>query len=107
MKKIICYGDSNTFGFIPKTHLRYKKEERWSGILSTLLPNYEVIEEGMCNRTAFMKNPQGKDFCGIEHLPILLKKHTSCDIFIWALGTNDAQIQYDINGDIVRENLEK
>ena len=60
MKKILCYGDSNTFGYNPETGGRYDKNTRWSGILSYLLKeNYEIIEEGMNNRTAFFKNPEG------------------------------------------------
>ena len=32
--KILCYGDSNTWGFIPGTdHQRFSKEERWPGAL--------------------------------------------------------------------------
>ena len=48
MKKILCYGDSNTYGFIPTNCARYSKDERWSGILSNLLaPDFEILEEGL------------------------------------------------------------
>ena len=60
MKKILCFGDSNTFGFNPETGARFDKNSRWSGILASLLfPEYEIIEEGMNNRTGFFKNPEG------------------------------------------------
>ena len=48
--RILCYGDSNTWGYIPGVGTRYKKEERWTGILESLT-KAEVIEEGMCGRT--------------------------------------------------------
>lgn len=32
MKQILCYGDSNTWGFIPGTKERYPWEIRWTGI---------------------------------------------------------------------------
>ena len=52
MKQIICYGDSNTFGYIPGSGKRYPKDIRWTGVLSNLLGDeYKVIEEGCNNRT--------------------------------------------------------
>lgn len=105
MKKVLCYGDSNTYGFIPNSFSRYKKDERWSGILSSLLPEYEILEEGMNNRTVFFKNPEGLKQSGGEYLPIYLQNHKDIDIFILSLGTNDAQIFYDLNENIIREKL--
>ena len=98
MKKILCYGDSNTFGFIPKICGRYDKNTRWSGRLSELLKdNYEVIEEGMNNRTGFFKNPEGLKQSGGEYLSIYLQNHKDIDICILALGTNDAQFFYNLD----------
>lgn len=97
MKKILCYGDSNTFGFIPETCGRYTKNERWSGILSEILPNFEIIEEGMNNRTGFFKNPEGLKQSGGEYLPIFLQNRRDINICILAVGTNDAQFFYDLN----------
>lgn len=98
MKKILCYGDSNTYGFMPKTFGRYEKSARWSGILSNLLgDNFEITEEGMNNRTGFFKNPEGLKQSGGEYLPIYLQNHKDFDICILALGSNDAQIFYDLN----------
>ena len=33
MKTILCYGDSNTFGYIPGTGMRYPKDVRYPGRL--------------------------------------------------------------------------
>lgn len=106
MKKLLCYGDSNTYGFIPKTCGRYEKSERWSGILSELLPYYEVIEEGMNNRTGFFKNPEGLKQSGGEYLPVYLQNHKDIDIFILSLGTNDAQIFYNLNEQVIKKGLQ-
>lgn len=98
MKKILCYGDSNTFGYNPETGGRYDKNTRWSGILSYLLKeNYEIIEEGTNNRTAFFKNPEGLKQSGSEYLSIYLQDHKNIDICILNLGTNDAQIFYPLD----------
>ena len=51
-KRILCIGDSNTWGYIPGSGERYEKNVRWTGKLAqTLGENYEVIEEGMNGRT--------------------------------------------------------
>ena len=107
MKKILCYGDSNTFGYNPETGGRYDKNTRWSGILSYLLKeNYEIIEEGMNNRTAFFKNPEGLKQSGSEYLSIYLQDHKNIDICILNLGTNDAQIFYPLDKVVVEKGLQ-
>ena len=51
-KRILCIGDSNTWGYIPGSGERYEKNVRWTGKLAQMLgENYEVIEEGMNGRT--------------------------------------------------------
>ena len=37
MKKILCYGDSNTYGFNPKNGLRFDDNTRWSALLGAKL----------------------------------------------------------------------
>lgn len=107
MKKILCFGDSNTYGFIPQTCKRYEKNERWSGILSEILGSeYEVMEEGQNNRTGFFKNPESIKHCGREYLPIFLQNHRDIDICILSLGTNDAQFFYDLDEKTTREGLQ-
>lgn len=106
MKKILCFGDSNTYGFVPQKCNRYSKNERWSGILADLLGDeYEILEEGMNNRTGFYKNPESVKHCALEYLPIYLQNHRDIDICILAVGTNDAQFFYDYDEKVVREGL--
>ena len=97
MKKILCYGDSNTYGFIPGSGERYDKNTRWSGLLSSYLTNYKIIEEGMNNRNGFFKNPASLKLSGGDYLPVFLQNHKDIDICILALGTNDAQFFYNLN----------
>lgn len=60
MKKILCYGDSNTFGYVPEDGSRYPKNIRWTGILGEYLgKDFEIIEQGMNNRTGFFKSLDG------------------------------------------------
>jgi len=108
MKKILCYGDSNTYGFNPETGGRFDKNSRWSGILSEILaPEFTVIEEGMNNRTGFFKNPEGIKQSGGEYLSIYLQNNHDIDICVLSLGTNDTQIFYNINKEIAKTSIQR
>ena len=107
MKKILCFGDSNTYGFIPQNGKRYPENIRWSGILkSKLNPDYQVIEAGCNNRTGFFDNPAGKEFTGYKILPEYLKKYNP-DIVITAIGINDLQFQYNASIEDIKNGLDK
>lgn len=106
MKRILCFGDSNTFGYNPETCGRYDKNTRWTGLLSKLLPDCEIIEQGMNNRTGFFKNPDGLKFCGGEYLSIYLQNYRNLDVCIISLGTNDAQFFYKLDEDVTQKGVQ-
>lgn len=90
MKTILCYGDSNTYGYDPGTHRRYGKDLRWTGILAGKLgPEYTVIEEGCNGRTTVYADPGEPWVCGLDYLKPCLKSHKPVDVFVLMLGTND------------------
>lgn len=92
MKKILCFGDSNTYGFNPKDGSRYNINTRWAGRLKN---DCEVTEAGCNNRTAFSDNPAGDNFTGYKILPEYLKQHF--DYIIVQIGINDLQKTYNVN----------
>ena len=48
IKKIICFGDSNTHGYNSKTMGRFSEDERWTKLLGKYLgEEYDVVEEGL------------------------------------------------------------
>ena len=52
MRNILCYGDSNTYGYSPHTTKRFSPLIRWTGRLAASLGwGYNVIEEGCNGRT--------------------------------------------------------
>lgn len=107
MKKILCYGDSNTFGCNPSNFTRYSENERWSGILKEKFKNqFEVFEEGANNRNGFVDNPDGDFYSSQKYLPELLNKLGNLDIIILAVGTNDLQFQYNITFEQIEKGLE-
>ena len=104
MKNILCFGDSNTFGFNPKDGTRFDKNSRWTGVLQELLyGKYHIIEAGCNNRTAFCNNPAGNLYTGYKILPELLSKDILCTIL--AIGINDLQFQYDVKLDEIKNGI--
>ena len=90
MKNVLCYGDSNTYGYIPETGLRYPKNVRWTGVLQNLLgKNFNVIEEGCNGRTTIFDDPIEGWKNGRDYLKPCLNSHKPIDIIIMMLGSND------------------
>ena len=55
MFQIICFGDSNTWGYNPETGERFDKDTRWTGILQTLLgEQYNVVAVAIYGRVKQM-----------------------------------------------------
>lgn len=106
MKKILCFGDSNIYGYIPNNGARYDKNTRWTGVLSLLSHGkFEIIEDGCNNRTAFAANPAGKIFTGYEILPELLTD--DFDAVVLAIGINDTQFLYNLSSIEIASGVEK
>lgn len=84
MKQILCFGDSNTWGLIPKTSERFPWGIRWTSILSEKLGQgkYHVVEEGLCGRTTVFDDPLRDGRCGVKALPTLLESHDPIDLSI-------------------------
>ena len=90
MKTVLCYGDSNTYGYVPETGMRYPKSVRYPGRLQLLLGDeYAVIEEGCNGRTTIHDDPIDGWKNGLEYLKPCLNSHKPVDIVILMLGSND------------------
>ncbi len=95
MKRILCFGDSNTWGFVPALGTRYDENTRWTGRLSTLLGDgYTVIEEGLNSRTSVFDDPLGVGLNGLTYLTPCLRSHNPIDNLIIMLGTNDTKSRF-------------
>jgi lysophospholipase L1-like esterase len=99
MKTILCFGDSNTWGYRPDGNGRFEWDVRWPGILQKELSGFaRVIEEGLNARTTVFDDPvEGVSVCrnGSRHLPILLETHRPLDLAIIFLGVNDQKRRFD------------
>ena len=111
MKRILCYGDSNTWGTESDGSFKHcKLIEAYPSILQTILgSSYCVISEGMPSRTtccddiSLVKgNRNGKEFfvqCLISHQPI--------DYVVLFLGTNDLKTKFNKTAVDVANSLKK
>ena len=104
MKEILCFGDSNTWGWNPVDKERFDRDTRWTGILQkTLGEAYHVIEEGLNGRTTVWDDPIDLHKKGSGHLPPLLETHRPLDLVVIMLGTNDLKVRFSVSAyDIAR-----
>lgn len=108
MKEILCFGDSNTYGLVPKGNRRYSYEQRWTGILSELLgKGFHVTEEGLCGRTTIFEDFLRDGRRGTESLPVILESHSDTNLVVLMLGTNDMKFGFKSNEKIIALGIEK
>ncbi len=89
MKHILCFGDSNTHGYIPGGG-RYDSKTRWTGILAELLGSeYHIIEEGLNGRTSSFDDPFDPWKNAMSYIIPCLQSHEPIDLTILMLGSND------------------
>src|SRR3954451_1636747 len=103
-KRIMLYGDSNTWGFIPikegAPSTRYPADVRWPGVLQAKLGNgYEVVVEALNGRTTDLADPtvpqvSGAGLDGAAYLPAAIASHVPLDLVVIMLGTNDLKAMF-------------
>ena len=94
-KRILCYGDSNTWGYMV-TGGRFPEDVRWPMRLQMLLGDgYTVIEEGFNGRTTVFDDPvEGGHKSGLTYLPPCVMSHSPLDLIIIMLGSNDLKKRF-------------
>jgi len=115
MKRILCYGDSNTWGYDPintledlKPSQRFSIEERWPMLLEKELgKDYQVLEEGLNGRTTVFNDPLKFGRNGAEYLEIAFRTHDPVDYIIIMLGTNDTKDIYNASAEFIARGLER
>ena len=107
MVTLLCFGDSNTWGYDPATWDRYPLDIRWPGVLQNELgKSYRVIEDGQNGRTAV----EGKTFAGFNtsktDLVSTLANYSPLDLVILMLGTNDLLTRSSVSPDDVGKGID-
>jgi lysophospholipase L1-like esterase len=102
MKTVLCYGDSNTWGYDAATSTRLDIHTRWAGVLRDQLgEGWWVIEEGLSGRTTVHDDAIEPGRNGMTYLSPCLLTHKPLDLVILMLGTNDLKRRFDLPaGDI-------
>jgi lysophospholipase L1-like esterase len=96
--RILCYGDSNTWGRSGQSTERYPTSVRWTTLLQQKLgQEFEVIEEGLRSRTTNLddSDPEFPGRNGMTYLRPCLESHSPLNIVILWLGTNDLKTKFD------------
>ena len=90
MKTILCYGDSNTWGYVPGTGRRYPFDIRWTGrVQQTLGSSFRIVDEGLSGRYTVWDEPFRPGRNGAALLQPILESHRPLDWVVLMLGTND------------------
>lgn len=107
MKQIVCFGDSNTYGYIPGQGGRFDEQTRWTALLAQKLASkgYEVIEQGCNGRTTVFDDPKSPERNGSKVLERLFKTLPQPSHMIIMLGTNDCKRQFHADAADITEGM--
>jgi lysophospholipase L1-like esterase len=88
MPAILCFGDSNTWGW--HENGRFARDVRWPGVLRSLVPaGWDVIEEGLSGRRAADS---------LAYFEPCLQSHLPLDVVVLFLGINDPTAEEAVAG---------
>lgn len=90
MKRVLCYGDSNTWGYQPGQGNRFPADVRWTGVVSQILKDKCIIlEDGLNGRTTVFDDYYTECRNGKTGLGYSLCAQAPIDLLVIGLGTND------------------
>jgi lysophospholipase L1-like esterase len=107
-KRILVFGDSNSWGFVPcaanELTTRYDASTRWPSVMAARLGSaFELVEEALSARTTDLDDFQmdlpsahlrGATFNGAKMLPAIVASHLPLDLVVIMLGTNDLKTRF-------------
>ena len=107
MKRILCYGDSNTWGYEGITAERFSEEVRWPCVMQKMLgENYHVYENGMNSRTTAFGDDLKPYRNGVDEIIPALMITEPLDVIVFMLGTNDTKSYLGRSGFIIARGME-
>lgn len=109
---VLCFGDSNTWGFDPRTGQRLAAHVRWPGVLRKELDRIvnadadnralcglelDVVESGQNGRTTVVADPvEGEHKRGLSAILTTLETAQPVNVCIVMLGTNDLKHRFNL-----------
>lgn len=107
-KTIVCFGDSNTYGYDAVANARFCEDERWTCLLSDFLgKGYLIREEGMGGRTTVFEDPLFEGLSGLSSLHSVLMTHSPISLLIIMLGTNDVKQRFSATAENISQGLDR
>jgi len=103
MRKVLIYGDSNSYGSAPMPALTaypvHGRAQRWGDVMARALGDaWEVIIEGLPGRTTVHDDPiEGAYRNGLTVLPAILHSHAPIDDLVICLGANDHKMRFGLS----------
>ena len=105
---ILCFGDSNTYGYKPDGTGRFDENTRWTQILQKKLGSgYRIIEEGLCGRTTVFQDELREGRRGLDLIGVTVEMQNPLDLMILMLGTNDCKTRYGASAAVIARGLEQ
>lgn len=134
MKQILCFGDSNTWGYDGESRKRLPWGKRWTSLLQEKFDvetakqgiqagnntadqreagnaehksgeSVRSIEEGLCGRTTIFEDPLRDGRRGTALLPTLLETHDGVDVIVLMLGTNDCKTVFGASAEVIGKGI--
>ena len=116
-RRIMAFGDSITWGWIPLAKgipsTRYPAAMRWPGAMQSALGRrFVVVEEGLNARTTDVADPTlplitGAGLDGSAYLPAALASQEPLDLVVIMLGTNDLKAQFNRSAAQIADGADK
>lgn len=114
MYRILCYGDSNTWGYDRRStsekdySVRYDENVRWPKVMGRLLgEQYTILEAGVNGRTTVFEDPLGECKNGLKSLEVTFSASDPIDLVIFMLGTNDTKDRFHVSAEEITEGMER
>lgn len=103
---ILCYGDSNTWGYIPNINgyskdaimQQYYEKDCWWYILKK---HNEVIINGLCGRCIAHENRWLKNRNASTTIRNEISQYSNLNLIIVQLGTNDCKSEHEDSPNVI------
>jgi lysophospholipase L1-like esterase len=107
-KHIVCFGDSNTWGYNGENATRFDDDIRWVQRMQRRLgEQYLVMEEGVNGRTTVFDDPLAEGLNGLTALAPALLAHQPIDLLVLMLGTNDCKERYAASAYVITLGIQR
>lgn len=107
-RRIVCFGDSNTWGYDAEDLSRFPKGVRWTGRLASLLGDeFDLVEEGLSGRTSVVDDPLFEGLNAYKYIQPCLMSHSPLEMVIIMLGTNDTKERFSMTSHNIAQGISR